>query len=626
MSQVQQIVEMGIGEDVAKIALRRNDNNVEKALEYIFSHDNIVESEDEAQAPALPPRKTPDDYGSYQRDYTREIVPYHEIPHIQETSEKDLIMDNDEARGSGYSHEPELSFSRFDLSELSAKQSMCSLDPPILLPSHCAIDIAPLLVILHAIPQARDALLTGAKDSYDFDASWYTAGRGSSDSEKSLVAETQKLLAFLDGSTGRGFNTISSLVGCIPASIASQLSGSARTSDDSTAVGAFLEQLLQRQETATKAFKMVATDGDETEPMFNILLSTGAPSESCKTISDALDTLLWAALREGSSTDAVTYLQDIPPVVTITCRRDDAQSGAGLTVTESFYPHRFSEANLEAVQAVHNRAATAKKESQSLFQRRFEMSNFQGHNVTKLLEIVVGHFDDGSREGVTELWKLQGQYLEAREEIGIRLDELEEAMGDVEVPNYGPEYLLKGAIISPTEFYYNHHGQWLHVAYQEGATVSVESLFSVKPTDIEQVCGHATAGSDQFDAQEVTLVYASTENSDMPQEELPASLKAFIEKDREHFAAVLAEEEAVEAAETANLIEIEAEDSDGESGSSIGPPSTSSSPDDTHMPSGFSGSSESGSVEARSEDLKSNLDEAAVSREATEDKGRQSGQ
>lgn len=541
---------MGIDENVAVIALRRNDHNVEKALEYIFSHDNIVESEDEGVAPELPPRST--DTGEKTTDYTQEIVPYHQIPHVEETPEEELIEHSRE----GYVHEPELSYSRFDLSELSAKQTVRSLDPPILLPSHCAIDIAPLLTILHAIPQARDALLSGAKDTYDFDPSWYT---GTCSKRSSLVDETQKLLAFLDGSTGRGFNTISSLVGHIPSSIASQLSGSSRSSDDSTAVGAFLEQLIQRHETASDAFKMVATDGEESEPMYNILLGTGEPSDTCVDISDALDTLLWSGLREGASSDEVTYLKHIPPVISITCRRDDAQSGAGLAVKPTFFPYRYSQDNLDTVKAVHSRAVEAKKESQNLFQKRFEMSNFQGHSVTKLLEVVVSHFDDEAKEGVPELRKLQGQYLEAREDIGSRIDVLEEMIDDVDVPAYGPEYSLKGAIISPTEFYYNHQGQWLHVVYLDEAPVSVDSLYTVRPVSEEDVCEHASRGSDQFDAQEVTLLYASSENSDMPAAELPTALKAFIEEDRRHFEQLLADEEAQEAEEEANLIELDGE-------------------------------------------------------------------
>lgn len=558
MSQIQQLIEMGIGEDVAKIALRRNDHNVEKALEYIFSHDNIVESEDEGAAPELPPRRDPnaDTMGDIEpKDYTREIVPYHQIPHVEETAEEDLIEESREA----YGHGAELSYSRFDLSELSAKQTVRSLDPPILLPSHAAIDIAPLLTILHAIPQARDALLAGAKDTYEFDPSWRT---GTCSKKTSLVEETQKLLAFLDGSTGRGFNTISNLVGCIPSSIASQLSGSSRSSDDSSAVGAFLEQLILRHESAADAFRMVATDGEESEPMSNILLVTREPSETCATISDGLDLLLWSGLRDGSSMDEVTYLKQIPPVISITCRRDDAQSGSGLAVTPKFSPHRYSEAHLDTVKSVHSKAIESKKESQALFQKRFEMSNFQGVSVTKLLEVTVGHFDDESKEGVPELRKLQHQYLEAREEIGVRIDQLEVLMDDVDVPSCGPDYNLMGAIISPTEFYYNHHGQWLHVAYLDEAPVSVDSLYTVRPTTEEDVCEHAARGSDQFDAQEVTLLYATSENSDMPAEELPASLKAFLEEDREQFEALLAEEEATEAAEADNLIELDADDSD----------------------------------------------------------------
>ncbi|KAG5354408.1 hypothetical protein CJU90_6823 [Yarrowia sp. C11] len=562
MSQIQQLIEMGISEDVAKIALRRNDFNVEKALEYIFSHDNIVESEDEGVAPELPPRRdfNADTLGDIEpKDYTREIVPYHQIPHVEETAEEDLIEDNREA----YVHEPELSYSRFDLSELTAKQTVRSLDPPILLPSHAAIDIAPLLTILHAIPQARDALLADAKDTYEFDPSWRT---GTSSKKTSLVEETQKLLAFLDGSTGRGFNTISNLVRCIPSSIASQLSGSSRSSDDSTAVGAFLEQLILRHECAADTFKMVATDGEESEPMYNILLVTREPSDTCETISDGLDVLLWSGLRDGSaSPDEVTYLKEIPPVISITCRRDDAQSGSGLAVMPKFYPHRYSEANLEQVKAVHTRATNAKKESQGLFQKRFEMSNFQGVSVTKLLEVAVGHFDDETREGVVELRRLQEQYLDAREEIGVRIDKLEEEMDDVTVPPFGPDYNLMGAIISPTEFYYNHHGQWLHVAYLDEAPVSVDSLYTVRPTTVEEVCEHAARGSDQFDAQEVTLLYATSDNSDMPHEELPASLKAFLQEDRELFEALLREEEVAEAAEAAateDLIELDAEGSD----------------------------------------------------------------
>ncbi|KAG5363348.1 hypothetical protein CJU89_2518 [Yarrowia sp. B02] len=549
MSQIQQLIEMGIGEDVAQIALRRNDHNVEKALEYIFSHDNIVESEDEGVAPELPPRRDPTD-DLEPKDYSREIVPFHQIPHVEETAEEDLMEDSN-------MHEPQLSYSRFDLSELSAKQTVRSLDPPILLPSHCAIDIAPLLTILHAIPQARDALLTGTKDTYEFDPSWYTG----TSKKTSLVEETQKLVAFLDGSTGRGFNTISSLVAGIPAAIASQLSGSSRSSDDSTAVGAFLEQLTQRNPSAAETFRMVATDGEESEPMYNILLGVGEPSDTCVDIADGLDKLLWSGLSDGSATEEVTYLQTISPVVSITCRREDAQSGTGLAVRPTFYPHRYSEDNLENVKRIHSRALEAKKESQSLFQKRFEMSNFQGVSVTKLLEVTVGHFDDDAKEGVKELRKLQGQYLEAREEIGVRIDQLEEMMDDVDVGVYGPEYNLKGAIISPTEFYYNHHGQWLHVAYLDEAPVSVDSLYTVRPVAEEDVCEHAARGSDQFDAQEVTLIYATSENSDVPSVELPAPLKAFIEEDRKHFEELLAEEEAAEA-ETENLIELDAADSD----------------------------------------------------------------
>jgi hypothetical protein len=401
--------------------------------------------------------------------------------------------------------------------------------------------------------------LEGAKDTYEFDPSWRS---GTCSKKTSLVEETQKLLAFLDGSTGRGFNTISNLVRCIPSSIASQLSGSSRSSDDSTAVGAFLEQLIMRHENAAKTFRMVATDGEESEPMYNILLGTREPSDTCLTISDGLDLLLWSGLRDGSSTDEVTYLKEIPPVISITCRREDAQSGSGLAVTPKFSPHRYSEAYLDKVKSVHSRAIEAKKESQALFQKRFEMSNFQGVSVTKLLEVAVGHFDDETREGVTELRKLQNQYLDAREEIGLRIDKLEELTDDVDVPPYGPEYNLMGAIISPTEFYYNHHGQWLHVAYLDEAPVSVDSLYAIRPTTVEEVCEHAARGSDQFDAQEVTLLYATSENSDMPCGELPASLKAFLEEDRKHFEALLAEEEAAEAAEAENLIELDAEDSD----------------------------------------------------------------
>lgn len=268
----------------------------------------------------------------------------------------------------------------------------------MLLPSPEILYIAPLLVILHQIPLARRALLNDSQDivhDYGYEEDWWNGyiidlssefehSSNSIHSYSRMMVETQRLMAFLDGGSRRPYAHVKNLALAPPISSLPSLKGEVPNMNP---VGRFLEDLMKHSSNSSLVSSVFETSAvyvpnQEVRTFSNFSTDVSLSLSSPETLFDLVDEMVWPL---GETPE--TYLSSVGDVITLTLRRDDAQSGAGIDVPLTFLPDRYTLPFLSFIKMLRDRRKEYQHRIGILRNKRFTMMNYMGKDTSKLLQI-----------------------------------------------------------------------------------------------------------------------------------------------------------------------------------------------------------------------------------------------
>ncbi|ODQ68134.1 hypothetical protein NADFUDRAFT_81185 [Nadsonia fulvescens var. elongata DSM 6958] len=463
----------------------------------------------------------------------------------------------------------------------------------MIIPHSAAIDLAPLIMILHFIPLSRKALLnfgTEIVNDFGYDESWWAGAlidmsdqlddngsdSGSDDESnasmsKRLIVECQRLMAFLDGGSKRSFATLDNLLLDIPSDYKSIFNGQVRSNDNT--IGLFLKSLTKywgENNDLSNVFRatVISHDSENEIPLCN--LSVEVPSNSPRSLYQIIDEMIWPdGIYEN-------WFVKVPDILTLTFKRGDEQSGTGFAIPEFWRPDRYKKDSIPSVKWMMERQSEVENQLAILRNKKYKLLNYQGKSVVKFLDVSVDYFkemktrskdnelielneiekDDPLSETMDELILIRNKWDSKIRDITETIMHLEQELEQIILLNERGElkceassgdtvklrdYILSGVILSPTEFYIRTKKsqlidddkiEWYKFHYNAAPGTSCV----VEKVTIEKVIEIVTIGSVEYSAQEVSVVYTSSEAwDDVHRISLPPKLDEFIVLDRMAF-------------------------------------------------------------------------------------------
>lgn len=353
--------------------------------------------------------------------------------------------------------------------------------------------MAPLLVILQKIPLARQALLNDFKDitpDFGFDNDWW---KGEIINTKSLLTpdiaysakallmlETQRLIAFLEGSSRRPFASINNLTKRIFFDSVPALRGDSSMNHP---VGQILFDLLQysdKQPLLSTAFATIPTqsptDSDTSittteyppeKPFANFVIDVSAALEN-DTLYDLVDELIWGVTEPPSS-----YLSHISDIITITLKREDTRIGAGIEIPLTFYPDRYTKPLIPYMRKLFDLSKKSRNAISTLTRKKFDMSAFRSRDTSKILNLTAKYLRD------LESSKLKEDHIQSAivngKEVDLKFDLEGLSNAALEIENASTEFnAKKQALLEETQ--YHQHLIKLQKALFKGSDDDKETL------------------------------------------------------------------------------------------------------------------------------------------------------
>ena len=277
--------------------------------------------------------------------------------------------------------------------------------PAFLKPVLDAPRLSALIKILHEIPVAREALLNAELLAPDYgrDSQWWEGdsikqlrvvnvdqgyqGIHSQD----LVYETQRLMAFLDG-TERAYGSVDSLI--------RSMDGLPRNEDKE--IANFLEDWQKstgelspgehlRTIFRSRGVRRGPEEGDDKHSDFdslNISLSSSSVDNGLS-LYDALDDVIW----EGNDNVEV-FLEDIGNIVifNVTCWNTLATK-IGIDIPATWYPDRYLESSIPQAKKYRERLDEFVRQRDELEWRRDKLLSFKTADASSLLARTTTHLE-----------------------------------------------------------------------------------------------------------------------------------------------------------------------------------------------------------------------------------------
>ncbi|MCJ1322663.1 hypothetical protein MMC15_008012 [Xylographa vitiligo] len=279
--------------------------------------------------------------------------------------------------------------------------------PAFLKPSPAGHYVPALVTILHAIPMAREALLSRDYVLSDYGKSdeWWDGLPIESPQifnldptideleREEIVFEFQRLMAFLD-ETERAYGSADVLV---------NIDGvrHVQTND----VEARLLQVWS--ESVTRAipdyemrtmFETAACKELNDRTIYALDLPVDNVPDSGPTLYDALDEAIWTGFK--ASDDEEIYLERVPEVLVIKARRSGGRgTGLGIKIPATWYPDRYLKESLATTKEMRLMKESVMNEISKIEHSQANLAKFQAHadakliDTAKLLGVAKAHFE-----------------------------------------------------------------------------------------------------------------------------------------------------------------------------------------------------------------------------------------
>ncbi|KAI4151487.1 MAG: hypothetical protein L6R39_002029 [Caloplaca ligustica] len=475
--------------------------------------------------------------------------------------------------------------------------------PAFLRPAPAGHRLPGLIKTLHAIPAAREALLSRncISDDYGHHSEWWDGVPIESPRvlhaevdfqtqtpNKEVIYEGQRLMAFLDD-TDRAYGSSEALL---------NLSGIREYQGDMVVQGfittweaaathynsaASLCNLFQSRGTK------VSQGGDSSQDVNILEVDLNEQHvEPGHTLYDAIDALLWPGWQ-GNEHGEQVFLDHVADVLIIRIARGgDPAKGLDIKVPPVWYSDRYRQPNQPRVQQMLASKAAIKREIEQLNSRKQKASEFNGLNhqgksmdVSQLLEITRQHFEKSVEYGedakqtqeeatgkvpdldayskVAEELKVLSDrvagklqmFEESKELARDRLRELSKLFTEPsDIPAESPRdrYTLRGVCANSHTVYV----QERNPSASEDKLVDVGAeeewqwwklsydASATQPVSCARVREVEVLKAARNEAASAFLVYASDRAMAVENQELPPPLKLFVQADNRAFAAELA--------------------------------------------------------------------------------------
>ncbi|MCJ1393825.1 hypothetical protein MMC18_006701 [Xylographa bjoerkii] len=428
--------------------------------------------------------------------------------------------------------------------------------PAFLKPSPAGHYIPALVTILHAIPLAREALLSREYVLSDYGKSdeWWDGLPIESPrifnldhtidepDREEIVFEFQRLMAFLD-ETERAYGSADVLVNVDGVRQAHSSDIEARVLQVwSESVARAMPDYEMRTVFETSACKDL---NDRTIfaldlPVDNVF------SDSGSTLYDALDDAIWTGFK--ASDDEEIYLEKVPDVLVIKAHRSGGRgTWLGVKIPATWYADRYLKESLAATKEMRLMKESFTSEINKIEHSQTNLAKFQSSHTdarlmdtAKLLSVAKAHFEKPSGSQIPKNPVQNGIALEQSKDQAIeKMRELSKLYTKPSENQDDPphhKYTLRGVSTNPNTTYVlaNPNGpgdlmgskldewQWWKISYAVG---------DVHPISHSQVREVEVLKAAKDESYKVLLVYASEKALSYQEQRIPDQLINFVRAD-----------------------------------------------------------------------------------------------
>ncbi|MCJ1476871.1 hypothetical protein MMC13_005540 [Lambiella insularis] len=460
--------------------------------------------------------------------------------------------------------------------------------PAFLKPSVAGHHIPSLITILHAIPMAREALLSRDSISQDYGRSddwWdgmpievpkiYSLDDAVDEyDQEDIISESQRLMAFLD-ETERAYGSTDVLSNVAGMRQAPAWEVEIRFLELwSESISRVLPDFELRN-----IFRMGASTAQNNRPFYGINLN---PEDELLdrglTLYDALDDALWTGYRAGDEKDV--YLNEVPEVLVIRIQRYSGKgSGLGIKIPGIWYADRYLKDSVKAARDMRSKKESLLSDIQKLEKSQARLATFtrphsngKSLDTRRLLSVAKSHFEATSKnhsaKGATQQSnslstdsacdsrthaKIAEELQAVADRVDQKIDSLElakekaiETMRELsklytkpsEIPDEPPyhKYTLRGVSTNPNTTYVlvnpSTPGDLMESEIGEWQWWKIQYILGdARPISCTVVREVEVLKAARDESTRALLVYASENALLYPEKALPSVLKNFVRAD-----------------------------------------------------------------------------------------------
>ncbi len=342
---------------------------------------------------------------------------------------------------------------------------------PVIIPSTNGEVLAPFLMILHSIPQARDALLSFSFQTYGFHPYWWrgnetdfiqipkhvtSLARNSHEKlDVRMLLEVQRLVAFLDGDSQRAFASIECLINAsstLPPNIASDGEDNSISSSLISTFLSILIKLSDQHKLFSSLFVTTLFSKSIGYKDINSFMIYGDMRK--KNLYESLNTMFWGpGMAPGDM--FISKLSDVL-IFNFINEKDDngalgTSLGVGVEIPSVFYPQRYKKKYVPQIIKACEKKEEMDKARREVSKEQLKLSSVGGIETSQLLQITIDFLnfeqegwdideDDNDKpkdqqieDAIGDLRQFQKELLQKRKGLREKMQEFEHTSRNVDL-------------------------------------------------------------------------------------------------------------------------------------------------------------------------------------------------
>ena len=491
--KVTKLQEMGFSAEMAEDALKSSNNDLEKAISYLFGEPIEIKPLAEPTPPSEPRPLNYED--------TVAILNVEDIPHFDKGKPPYYDNGTDRYYENGndryYENEPQYDGNEYmsgsnlpdninayngsqrlfdtgsrpgyesrngasehqhiehcdslvDIFDQVASFTRNDLNPPTILPhnaSYVENYLIPLLIIVSQVNQFKSLILSKTGFDYGFDENWFNnksklTVKLDEDEEKNsslrFIIEIQRAVTFLSPLSNRLFTGSSNLLKNLPNDFKSELANNIEDADE--LFPKFYASLSKNYENAfggefglEKLFKSHVESGVE-EDMNDLFVLPVELESRGSDIYQSLNSMFWG---DDESIGTIRFAE-IAPILTIQlCGEEDRFHQESFILNEIFYPEIYSSKFSSAVIEMDRKRNEIIQLRSSISNKIMSLNSFEGKKIKKVLQNSIAHLKlSENTESVQDLTNLSQMMTRETEELTTKLSEINDEYASLDLSSH----------------------------------------------------------------------------------------------------------------------------------------------------------------------------------------------